>query len=148
MSVCQAHACDTSAAQPDETSHASGAEPTVTLPSQGNSYRATLGRASWMLMHEMSNNLACASDLPAFYTTVRGIVALYPCAACRENAGRIIGAAPFGGPQPLPESDEEARRVARLYVNRLHAAVTESVARTGGYVSERSAEYARLYLKH
>ena len=141
MSVCEKNVCSVSpapaaAATPDEPARAGA-----------GGYRAVLGRATWLLLHEMSNNLPCASDLPLFYATVAGVVRLYPCATCRENAVRILESDAFSGTQPLPREDEEARRVARAYVNRLHAAVTESVASRGGYVSARSAELARVYLR-
>lgn len=139
MSICEEHTCSVSSVP------AQGARPE---PAQQGGYRATLGRASWLLMHEMANNLPCSADLPTFYSTVRGIVHIYPCGTCRDNAQRIIQSEPFSGQQPLPEDSEEARRVARLYVSRLHAAVTANVARTGGYVSDASAEYARVYLAH
>jgi hypothetical protein len=100
-----------------------------------------------MLMHEMASNLPCAADLPDFYATVRGIVRLYPCALCRENALRILSSSVFDGPRVMPEGLEEARHIARDFVGRLHAMVTASVARSGGYVSAASAEYVRVYLQ-
>lgn len=120
----------------------SGVSETVAGPS---SYRAVLGRAAWLLMHETSQNLPCAADLPRFYSTVRSIVSLYPCVVCRDNAVRLLQAPEFADPQPLPTDDEAARQAARSYVNRFHAAVTMSISARGGYVSARSAELARAY---
>jgi hypothetical protein len=141
---CDVRACSTAApvkSQPAESE--AGAQPT---PVDSNSYRAVLGRAAWLLLHEMSSNLQSAENLPLFYKTVRGIVHMYPCAVCRDNAVLLLQLPEFADPQPLPSDDEEARRAARAYVNRLHAAVTVSVSARGRYVSARSAELARAYL--
>ena len=167
MSVCEAHVCSTAAApdanedsgqqrqpqphafriqfsSPGAASDATERAPAA--PAAANSYRAVLGRSAWMVMHEMASNLPCARDLPLFYDTVRGLVHLYPCSVCRENAVLIIDSAPFATHLTVPDTDEEARRAARSFVNAFHAAVTTSVIERGGYVSARSAELARLYL--
>lgn len=141
---CDSRACSTAA--PVASQPAEGRTAVQPPPAAANSYRAVLGRAAWLLMHETSSNLQSAEQLPLFYQTVRNIVHLYPCAVCRDNAVQLLQLAEFADPQPLPDDDEEARRTARSYVNRLHAAVTVSVAGRGGYVSARSAELARAYL--
>lgn len=141
---CDVRACSTAA--PVVSQPAEGAVAAQPPLAAANSYRAVLGRASWLLMHEMSSNLPSAAQLPLFYQTVRGIVHLYPCAVCRDNAVQLLQLDDFADPQPLPRDDEEARRAARSYVNRLHAAVTVSVSARGGYVSARSAELAKAYL--
>jgi hypothetical protein len=143
---CEVRACSTAAAPVELQQPAEGAASAQPPPAAATSYRAVLGRAAWLLMHEMSSNLQSAAHLPLFYQTVRSIVKLYPCAVCRDNAVRLLQLPEFADPQPLPGDDEEARRAARSYVNRLHAAVTVSVAARGGYVSARSAELARAYL--
>ncbi len=140
---CQVAACST--AEPAAQQLPTG-DATADQPASANSYRALVGRATWLLMHETSSNLPCSADLPAFYAMIRSIVHLYPCAMCRENAVRLLALPEFADPQPLPRADEEARRVARAFVNRLHAAVTVSVASRGGYVIARSEELSRAYL--
>jgi len=135
---------DTSARGKREAEHGAGGDATEAVAGP-TSYRAVLGRAAWLLMHEMSQNLPCAADLPRFYSTIRSIVNLYPCVVCRDNAVRLLQTPEFADPQPLPVDDEAARQAARAYVNKFHAAVTMSIAARGGYVSARSAELARAY---
>lgn len=115
--------------------------------------RARLGRGAWALVHGMVYQVCNREKLAQYAATVRGMVELYPCDACRARAAgeERCGASPSASTTArglMDELDAYARTrefdpmetpiFVKLWAFRLHNTVNAGVPAPAGQESARA----------